>query len=97
MKQILLLINLVLTSTFLYSQPLFAFTYYVDFDNGNDSNSGMSTDSAWRTLPGNNGLSSWGNNFTQPDNHAIDSSHKIPAESIIYIKAESSWINCLST
>ena len=32
--------------------PVASFIYYVDFDNGNDSNDGLTQTTAWQTLPG---------------------------------------------
>lgn len=77
----------ILIFTTLLPYAALAETYYVDFDTGSDANSGMYTSSPWRSLPGTTGRSNWGNTSTQPYSHAIDSSHKIPKGSTIYIKA----------
>lgn len=62
--------------------------FFVDFDSGNDSNSGTATNAAWRTLPGtllldDSGLlGNWG---------TYNSSTNIPAGSVIYLKGGTTW------
>jgi hypothetical protein len=94
-KQIVFFVILVFFVIFLgtpFPMPeCLAEDYYVDFDNGSDTNTGMSTASPWRTLPGNTGRTSWGNSSTLPYSHPIDSSYKIPKSSTIYIKAGTTY------
>ena len=59
-----------------------ATTYYVDFDSGNNSNDGLSTDYAWRSLPG-----------TQNPTGGSSGWAVIAAGDTIYIKAGTSYIS----
>jgi len=51
MKKIFLTTILILLA-FTISHDAYAATYYVDFDNGSDSNDGTSTETAWKNIPG---------------------------------------------
>jgi len=62
------------------SAPTWAAAYFVDPVSGNDSNAGTAQTSAWRSVPGMSGTTSWG---------AINSGNKVPAGSTIDIKAGS--------
>jgi hypothetical protein len=68
-----------------------ATTYYIDFDNGNDSNSGTSTNAPWRTLPGTQNLAGTDWLHTSWGNGAITALSKIPAGSVIQIKAGTTY------
>jgi hypothetical protein len=63
-------------------------TYFVDFDAGNDANSGTSTNAPWRTIPGTLTvddsalLGNWG---------TYNSANPLPAGSIIYLKGGTTW------
>ena len=58
--------------------PAFAATYYVDPQTGNDTNSGISKTTPWKSVPGMTGASTWG---------GITSAKKVPAGTVIEIKA----------
>jgi hypothetical protein len=60
----------------------FAATYYVDSVSGSDANAGTAQTAAWKSVPGMTGASSWG---------SFSSGNKIPAGTVIEIKAGSTW------
>ena len=65
------------------SAGAFAATYYVDSISGNDANVGSTQAAPWKSVPGMTGASSWG---------AITSGNKVPAGSIIEIKAGATFV-----
>lgn len=79
----------VLLAFFLFSnEARGAQTYYIDFSNGNNSNTGLSTSSPWKTLPGSRTVdnqswlaTSWGPGPT------FSSSSKVPPGTIFKIKS----------
>jgi hypothetical protein len=65
-------------------------SYYIDFDSGNDSNSGTSSSTPWKTIPGTRNApdtadqsTSWG----LPANPAFNSSRPVPAGTIFKLKS----------
>jgi hypothetical protein len=60
----------------------FSVTYYVDSVSGLDTNNGTSQATAWKSVPGMTGSTVWG---------AITTANKIPAGTIIEVKAGSNW------
>jgi PKD domain/Putative Ig domain len=63
-------------SVLLAVAPAYSAIYYIDFANGNDNNSGTSTSSAWKTIPGTR--SSAGGSWVSGDWGPFDGSNKVP-------------------
>ncbi len=66
--------------------PALGATYYIDFDGGNDDNSGESQDSAWRTIPGTRTLD--GSAFLRVDyaGGKVGKNSKLPIGTVIKFK-----------
>jgi hypothetical protein len=63
-----------------------AANYYVDFDNGNDANNGLSQQTAWKTIPGTRTTGNTGWQSTAWGSGAISSSNKVPAGTTFILK-----------
>ena len=87
MKKLLLVLLFVALAV-----PSFGATYYVDFQNGNDHNSGLSHSAAWKTIPG----TCTGNGQTGYLNAAwgsITPSNQIQPGSTIYLRPGAQYIS----
>ena len=81
-------------ASFLLAVPAYSKTYYIDFDDGNDTDSGTSTSTAWRTIPGTT-QGSPSDPFLRrtygQDIDIDDYNKKIPAGTILKIKAGTTY------
>jgi hypothetical protein len=73
----------------IFSQSANAVTYYIDFDNGNDSASGTSSTTAWKTIPGTRTTNNSTWRSTSWGGQTIDANHKVPAGTIFKLKSGS--------
>ncbi|HDY71698.1 MAG TPA: hypothetical protein ENH50_08495 [Nitrospirae bacterium] len=82
--------RLIMITAFIITQFLcstvWAATYYIDFNNGSDSNSGLSQLAAWKTLPGTRTTNDLGWQSTSWGGGTIDSYHKVAAGTVFELK-----------
>jgi hypothetical protein len=76
--------------------PAQAATYYIDFQNGSDWNSGTSQSSPWQHIPGTRNVADmadqstcWGSGC--PGTPTFNSSNKVPAGTIIKLKCGTTY------
>lgn len=72
--------------SFLFVAYAQAATYYVDFDNGNDNNNGLSTNSPWKTLPGTKNIGNTAYVTTSYGGGIISTTNKVSAGTIFVMK-----------
>jgi hypothetical protein len=68
------------------SVSLFAQTYYIDFQGGNDGNSGTTTSAAWRTIPGTRNAANTAYLTTSYGGGTISAINKVPAGTVFMLK-----------
>ncbi len=83
LKYSLLIVLIIFSGSHLIA---YAETYYIDFQNGNDNNSGISQAVAWKTIPGT--MTTNGSSWLTSDwgNGTINSSNRVPPGTIFKLK-----------
>jgi len=91
--EIFILLPMIFFGLFLFAKASLAATYYIDFQNGNDNNDGLTATTAWKHIPGTRSANNTEWQSTSWGLSTINNSKKVSAGTTFMIKKGSTHNN----